>query len=274
MKDLPSLPSVVTKVLEISEDSTSSASEIEKFIKADQAISSKLLRVVNSPYFGLSGQISSVGQAVVILGMTQVRNLVLSISAASMFEAKTPRAKEERMKLWHTAFGAAAAAQMISRRKRLEVKEQEQVFIGGLLTTVGSLFLLSEYPSQYVELLDKSAQGEHSLAELETKAFGFDHALVGAELSKKWKLPESLILMIGRHEGPFDGEPIPALYAVHAADRLAWACTSEIEATQSPAFDPAVGEWLGMDEDALNDIREEVNNRIQAAKELMGVFST
>src|SRR4051794_5341481 len=83
MTDLPALPNVVSRVLEEAEKPDASAAAIEKMIAADQALTSKVLRVVNSAYYGLSGQVTSLGQAIVILGLPQIRNLVLSVSAMS-----------------------------------------------------------------------------------------------------------------------------------------------------------------------------------------------
>ncbi len=273
MKDLPTLPTVITKILELTEDDHSSALEIEKYVGSDQAISTKLLRVVNSPYFGLAGQISSVSQAVVILGLNQVRNLTLSISASSMFGAKTPRAREIRLSLWQQAFGAAAAAQAIARKKRLNPKDQETVFVAGLLLNVGALFMLSEFPMQYTNFVYSRLDQGVPIVELERSALKFDHAEVGMELAKFWRLPENLTLLIGRHEGPFDGEPVPILYALHAADRISLApYDAALNEGGAPIIEPIVEEWLGFDEQDILWVQGEVAQKFQAAAEALGVF--
>lgn len=272
-KDLPSLPTVVTKVLQIADNDRSSAAEVERAIASDQAITAKLLRVVNSPYFGLSGQVSDVGQAVVIMGFHQVRNLVLSIGAASTFQAKSPLSKTIQTGLWKHAFGMAAGAEVIAKKKSLDVRQLPTVFIGGMLANIGSLFLLRERPLDYVALVKKAEVSGVEYGVLEHELFGIDHAKVGAELAVRWRMPAELALLIGRHEGPFDPDPIPHLFAVHAADRLARAVVGKQDPTGLLwRADPVVESWLNLTDEDRGWLFQETAVRLQAAAEVMGVL--
>src|ERR1700712_3732037 len=105
LQDLPALPSVVGKVLSETENPNATAASIEKMISSDQVLASKVLRVVNSAYYGLSGQVTSLGQAIVILGMQQIRNLVLSVCALSQVKPTTPRQHEVLKQFWLHSFG-------------------------------------------------------------------------------------------------------------------------------------------------------------------------
>src|SRR5436190_6608594 len=109
VQDLPALPSVVTRILRETESPDACAQNIERMISAEQALASKVLRVVNSAYYGLSGQVTSLSQAIVILGLQQVRNLVLSVSAISSIKPRTPRQQETMKMFWQHSFGTAAA---------------------------------------------------------------------------------------------------------------------------------------------------------------------
>lgn len=274
MKDLPPLPTVVTKVMEVTGDSTSSSTELERYISSDQAISAKVLRVVNSAYFGLSGRVSSVGQAIVILGFNHIRNLVLSIGASSTFSSGGSDVSRVRTGLWEHAFATAACAQAIARKKRLDPKDHELVFIGGLLSNLGGLFLLSEVTTPYLRMVAKYESERIPIHTLETDTFGFNHADIGMELAKRWRLPENLILLIGRHEGPFDGEPIPSVYSVHVADRFASCIAADAEATISMDFlEPLAAEWLGLDDEELLWLQRETALKVESASELLGVFA-
>jgi len=274
MKDLPPLPTVVTKVLQLTGDASSRATELEKYISNEQAISTKVLRVVNSPYFGLQGQVSSIGHAVVILGFDQIRNLVLSMSTAKAFEAKSPVAKQIHQYLWKHAVATASAAQIIARRRKVDHKELDFVFSAGLLSNIGALFLVSQYSKVYFSMFEKFFKSNETIANLEDKYFQINHAEVGQELSVLWKLPENLTILIGRHEGPFAEEPIDTLYSVHAGDRVASVvCRERAGESVLENIDPAVREWLRMSEEELQTICQETIIKIEEASDLLGIFN-
>lgn len=271
--DLPPLPTVVTKVLQITGNVNGNAADLEKYISMDQAMSTKMLRVVNSPYFGLSGQVSSISHAVVILGFNQIRNLVLSVGATQMFATADPKAQPTYLHLWKHAMATAGAAQAISRLKRMSTKDAELAFIAGLLSNVGALFLLKNLTGPYIQLFDRYMGGQGNLHEWENHVFGMTHAQVAFELSRAWKLPEDMALLIGRHEDQFAGEAIPALYCVHVADRLAHEVVMDIaEPGVIRNCDPAAWAWLGVKPEELELLRGETKIKLQATAELLGDF--
>lgn len=273
LKDLPTLPAVVTRLLEMTSNDTVTTAELEQMIGADQGIATKLLRVVNSSYFGLPRQVSSIGQAVVILGFQQVRNLVLSVGAMSVFSARTPRAREMQRYCWEHAFGAASCARLIAESKRLDPRDQETVFLGGLLHDVGRLFLLSTMTTMYYQVHEKAKSGEIPLAQLEQDTFGIDHAQLGMQLAVAWNFPEQLALLIGRHEGPFGGEAIPLLYCVHAADRVASAVLyNPEEPPANSTTDPEVLAWMGFNEQRRTWLHEETVVSVEKVAEFIGLL--
>lgn len=272
LRDLPALPAVVTRLLEVTSRDETTSSEIEELIGSDQAISTKLLRVVNSSYFGLPRQVSSIGQAVVILGFQQVRNLVLSVSALSVFTARTPRAREIQRTCWEHAFGAASAAQEVARLKRLDQRDQETAFLGGLLHDVGKLFLFSTFTANYQVVLANAEKKKQNIAVVERPVFGYDHAEIGQRLALAWNFPEQLVILIGRHEGGFGGEPFPLLYCVHAADRLANAVQAGESDWPDGTIDPAVMAWLGFDGATSEKLKAMMAIKVQEASETIGLL--
>lgn len=231
----------------------------------------KLLRVVNSAYFGLSGQVSSVSQAVVILGFQQVRNLVLSVSMLSNFKAAGPRASEIQQKLWEVSFGTASAAQLIGRKKKIDAKDLELVFVGGLLQNIGALFMLSALGRSYCAVYDESEQKQTRLAEVESRRLSTNHAEVGSALMVKWRLPENLILLVGRHEGPFKGNILAPLGIVHIAERVAeQVLKGEPVTPASLGVDPGFITWLGFTDEDFKWLEDEVRVKMDAAMELIG----
>ncbi|MBL8060585.1 MAG: HDOD domain-containing protein [Chthonomonas sp.] len=218
---LPALPTVLVRILQLTEDSNSgSIGEIEGLIKSDQAISSRLLRIVNSAYFGLGGKVGSVSQAVVILGFQQVRNLVLSTSLMSSFDSGGEAAKESQAKLWQHAFATASAAQLLGRRQKISAKDNELVFVGGLLQNIGSLFILSVLSRTYAALVNEAYNTGQWVVDIENERLGLNHAEIGAEILSKWELPADLVNLIGAHEGPFTEELDPTVAMIHVADRI------------------------------------------------------
>jgi HD-like signal output (HDOD) protein len=270
MHDLPPLPAVVTRVLQVTNDDYGSAGEIERLVRSDQAISAKLLRVVNSPYYGLAGRVSNLSQAVVILGFHQVRNIVASLGALSLFESKPPAIQQSLRLHWLHAFGAAACAQLVARQKRLTPTDQELAFVLGLLANIGQLFLVSEFGAQYQQAMRPSAGTGRTLAELEASVFGATHPEVGRMLLERWGLPAELHEPVGVHEGPFAHDASPLALLTHVADRVAWqaiALECEVRPTLSEA--PEAWNWLGFADDRLDWLNGEVGTRIESAQELL-----
>lgn len=271
LHDLPSLSDVVTKTLEATDRDTTTAAEIERLVSTDAALSAKILRVVNSAYYGLSGQVSSLSQAVVILGMQQIRNLVLSISALSLLKGRTPEQRALQQCFWMHSFATAACAQGIARRKRFGVRESELVFTAGLLHDIGKLFLFCNHSEAYLQVVDYARKHGCSLEQAELALLGVRHQEVGFELANTWHFPEPLTLLIGRHEGPFDGEPLPMLYAVHAADRLTEDLYYAHGESLAQGLDPLVSEWLELDEPELEILRAETDVRVKESAALYGL---
>ena len=271
LQDLPSLSDVVTKTLEATDRDTTTAGEIERLVSSDAALSAKILRVVNSAYYGLSGQVSSLGQAVVILGMQQIRNLVLSISALSLLKGRTPELRARQQTFWLHSFATAACAQAIARHKRFGARETEMVYTAGLLHDIGKLFLFCNHSEEYLKVIEHARAEDCGLDAAEEALLGVRHEEIGLELAKAWHFPEPLTLLIGRHEGPFDGDPIPMLFAVHAADRLTEDLYYEPGEAISRPMDPAVWEWLAMKDPQLAEIRLETDGRVQEIARLYGL---
>ncbi len=272
VQDLPALPSAVAKLLQLTESEIVSAVEIERLVSTDQAICTKILRVVNSAYFGLSRRISSINQAIVILGYQHVRNIALSIGALSMFKSQSPRMRELHLRVWERSFAAAACAHAIAKDKGSKASDQELVFVGGLLHDVGKLFLLSYFASTYEDVLRYAESRQIEILEAESILLGLNHAEIGSQLALAWNLPEDLVILIGRHEGPFDGDPIPSLYCTHAGDRIAsFAADPDIKGPGC-ALDPAVEAWLDYDEDKMQWLIRETQVKVHEASDLLGLL--
>ncbi len=265
LRELPALPNAVLKVVEETNKPEPSALQIERYVSSDQALASKVLRVVNSAYYGLSGQVTSLSQSIMILGMQQVRNLVLSVGAISMFEVKGPRQQEMLRRFWLHAFSTATAAQIIGNARKLDSNAQETVFVGGLLHDVGRLFLFSSFTAAYEQLIKRALASSISVEMAEWGLLGIGHAEVGQAMAEHWRLPQGLIDVIGKHEGPMDGVEDPTVYCVHIADALSKHLYYAGTATTTHVIDPIAEEWLGFQQAQLEGLLQQVSAKTEEA---------
>lgn len=271
LKDLPALPAAVAKILSEIEDPNVSAAKLEKLISTDQGLSARVLRVVNSAYYGLSGQVSSLSQAVVILGMQQVRNLVLSVGAISNLHPRTARQRETMRQFWQHSFGTAAATEIILNFKGAPQRDVETAFVGGLLHDIGRLFLFVNFTEIYDDLIRYAAEKGIPLEEAELAFMGLTHGQVGAEMARAWKLPESIVDLIANHEGPFTEDSSALEMAVHIGDWLTKRTYYPEEMVQQFQPDPAAFDWLQMTEAELKGLEEATLERIRDAESLLGL---
>lgn len=273
LTDLPALPAVVARVLQETERPDGSAATVERLISADQALTSKVLRVVNSAYYGLAGQVTSLSQAIVILGMQQVRNLVLSVSAIGSMKPKTSRQHEVLRQFWLHSFGAAAAANLISKKKGIAPKDQETLFVAGLLHDIGRLFLFCNFTQTYDQVLKYATEKQITIEEAEAKLLGIGHAEIGADMARFWQLPTAITDLIGGHEGPFDESTNSMFLALHYADvitkDLYFDETSAI--TQEP--DPRSVAWLGLNDIEHASLLSEIRQKVDDAAQLFGMIA-
>lgn len=268
LRDLPALPTVVVRVIEETQRPDVSPVDVERLIGTDQALTAKVLRVVNSAYYGLSGQVSSLGQALIILGMQQVRNMVLSVAALDSLQAKTKRQEDAMQRFWLHSFGTASGAQWLAQYKGLAQRDLEIAFTGGILHDIGKLFLFSQFTETYDEILAYAAEAGESVEDAEKKYLGLTHAEVGAEMAKTWKLPDALIGVIGAHEGNFDESKEAIQYAVHVADQLNKDLYDESYKFDGSQIHPEARLWLAFSGEEFCEMKLHIDRKIHEALEL------
>ncbi len=268
VQDLPSMPALVMRILELTETASVNAVEIEKLILTDPALSAKILRVVNSAYYGLERKVTSVQQAIVILGFRHLRNLVLAVSALSRFRNKSPHFREVQRRIWERAFGAATLSRELCRVKGIRESEAEVAYVGALLHDIGELFLFSSFTNIYTELVKRAESLQIPTVQAERKALGLDHAEVGAELIRQWNFPPPLAIVVSRHEGPFLDDGDTVALCVHIASKLAGEFTSEPDRGQ---IDPMARAWLAMDDAAIDTLVECARPKVQEVASNLGL---
>ena len=214
--DLPTLPSVVARVNEKIGDPSASAGDINDWLSRDMALSARILKLVNSAYYGFSRQIASVTHAIVILGFNAVRNVTLSASVFSTFNAKDlPFGYRD---FWIHSIGVAVAANVIAREKRLA--DVEDAFMCGLLHDIGKIVLHQFAREEFAKAI-KLVQ-DRLLYEAELEVLQTSHAHVGGLLTDRWHLPKKIVDVIRWHHSPMEaGDARELASAVHIADIFA-----------------------------------------------------
>jgi len=197
-RKLYSLPQTLAEVLRVVRDENSAADDLAKVIMRDPAMTTKILRVVNSPFYGLGRQVSSVAQAVVTLGTRQVTALALSTSVYSLTDKW--ETSFDRIRFWRHSLEVAIASRAIA--KKAGGKKQEEVFVAGLLHDIGLIILEHSYPDRFRQVW-KEALRRGGLEDLEEAEWGTNHARVGQFLLEQWQIPDIICQAVGRHHHTF-----------------------------------------------------------------------
>jgi len=216
---LPTLPVVLNKTTQMLDNPDVSASDVGRFIVKDQSIASKVLRLVNSAFYGCQRQISTISQAVVILGFNLVKNVVLSVSVFETFSKDSLVNEFDKYRFWEHSIACGAATRVIG--KHLKVADLEEAFVGGLLHDIGKLVLEQFLPQEFLKILHCVKEKKVPILEAEEEVLEITHAQVGRYLAQKWNLPQALEETISFHHNSTSAEAhLKLVSAVHLADAL------------------------------------------------------
>ena len=222
VKNLPPVSYAALKLVNLLEQPAVSNDEVVQILKCDNVLTAKLLRACNSPYFGLEEPVSSVDQAVFLLGHQQILHIVLTLAFGSAMVVPLPGYAVEANELWRHSIITATAAETVAAEIADMNVEPAVAFTVGLLHDIGKLVLGQALTPDIQADIRRRIEQEHSArAEAEKAVLGTDHSEVGACLLQEWHLPEEIVEAVANHHQPVL-EPRPRLSAVtHLADCLA-----------------------------------------------------
>jgi putative nucleotidyltransferase with HDIG domain len=259
---LPTIPGVLRKLLGVIENPSISLSEISNFISNDPALATKVLKMVNSPVYGFPGRISSVSQAVILLGLNVVKGLLLGVSVFDLMQ-------RSMIGLWEHSIGCAVMARIIAKKKQF--KEPEEVSVGGLLHDIGKVILILQFPDDYQKTMSEAEKTNITIAEAERNFFAANHASAGAWVARKWSFPRNLTDMIECHHRPHLAKNAPFQTAVvHLSDVLlrgrgfGFAGDNKV-----PAVNPATWEKLQLSKEDILDVLSESEDALEMTKDLV-----
>lgn len=196
-RDLPAMPEVASKVLELSADPNTSALQLQQVISDDQAMTGRILKIANSAMYSCSRKIKTLTEAIVMLGFNSIRSLVVTSAARNLYNTnRTKTGLKERL-LWEHSIGTAFAARILASQRTPNLAEE--AFLAGLMHDIGKLVLNIRVPEKFDEIVQIVYNENLPFHLTEQEILGFDHAQVGAMLVNKWKLSDDLEFVILNH---------------------------------------------------------------------------
>lgn len=222
VKNIPTVSQAALRLVSLLDQPAISNEEVVQVLKYDNVLTAKLLRACNSPFFGLEEPVSSVEQAVLILGHQQILHIVLSLAFGGAMSTPLPGYAAEAKDLWSHSLTTAMVAETVTKNGiPLEV-DPSVAFTGGLLHDIGKLVLNSALTNEFqTAIRTRVTEGHLSRTEAEKEVLGTDHAEVGAYLLQTWRLPDEIVEAVANHHSPVS-EPQPKLSAlIHVSNCLA-----------------------------------------------------
>ncbi len=210
---IPAIPQVMKKILRVVEDPSASPATVSKLVSSDPGLTAKILRVINAAVYGFVVRITSVNQAIVLLGLDVVRALLLGVSIFEMME-------QTAVGLWKHSLGCAIAAKLLAQKKSMA--DPEEASIAGLLHDIGKVVLHVQFPAEYQTALTAARDRSMFLADAEKELFTMNHATAGAYFASTWRLPKFVVESIRYHHRPSLAKAAPIYtLTVHMADIFA-----------------------------------------------------
>lgn len=272
LESLPSLPSIVVRVLESVENEGTSALDLGHLIAADQSLAASLLRAANSAYFGFNRRVVDVPDAVAVLGFEEVRRIALAATTFRLFENRHSR--YDRLELWRHSLASAMASERCARELGLLVSGG--CYTVGLLHDIGKVAMDYLYPNLYMEALRESNTNGVCLTRVEKALFGCDHAEVGAQLVSAWHIPEPISHAIRFHHSAGDSQGqsnLPDIAAVGSGIAVEAGFSHEGSAHRS-AFPEASFSRLGLTASFRDGLTQKIADSRAVVDELLSAFET
>ncbi|MBZ0267664.1 HDOD domain-containing protein [bacterium] len=268
--DLPAMPAVVLRVLEMAQDTDTTVDDLKRVVEVDPGLTMRMLRVANSAYYRRAREVVSIDHAILTLGFRTVLSLTLASSTKAVFEQCGDVPNRVRRTLWEHSISTAFVASDLGRFASGPI-DTELCFVGGLLHDVGKLVILRHFPEQFFRV-GKEADGDPAAAlRAEEALLGFRHDALGAHLAAEWELPEPLVGVIRHHHdvaaaGANRAETAVIALADHAVTQAGWSFFPP----QASPWENAPGmDVLGLAADSLQERMTEVRTHVEELKSIL-----
>lgn len=262
------MPPIASLVMDKISDPKTTAKQLHEIIAKDQALAARVLRIANSPLYGCARTITRLTDAIMIMGFSSIKSLVMT-SALHDFFKKFGLAEKL---MWEHSIVAASVSKKIARTVRFS--RIEEAFLAGLMHDLGKVILNLKLPEKMLEIVQEVYNNQGiTFQTLEMNAFGFDHAQVGQLVARKWNFAEEIEEAIGNHHQPGQAKILPALsYVVNLAD--AFCHKLEVGPTRNPDLDISklpVARALKLDKAAIDELLEEISKTLESENGMLAL---
>ena len=269
IRGLPSLPQVVHRLVQTLDDPSSSARDVEDLLALDQSTTARLLAVANSAYYGMHHAINTVSRAVVVLGLEEVRGIVMGNALSTLLQGSDVGSQKAAHRLWLHALAVQEACLLVARTAGLA--RSDLAATAGLLHDLGWMVVLSLEPDKWGILEDAVLKNGKTISEAEELA-GVSHLQAGEALAAHWDMPPALAEVMAHHHSPLPGSAHRSLcLAVQLADFLACSLgLGPLEGRESPSSAAGAARELGCLSGDILALREKLKTGIEQKKKLWG----
>jgi putative nucleotidyltransferase with HDIG domain len=215
--EISTLPQIAMRVVDVAQNPKTGAADLKDVVEGDPALSARVLRMVNSAAYGLRTTVTNLQQAISYLGLTQVRNLALTVSVSDVFRRDATVGRYTRRGLWRHSVSVGLCARLIARRRGMAAFED--AFLAGLLHDIGIILIDQVAHDEFVQML-LTLNPQKSLIENERAALRFDHCVLGERVAESWGFPAPVRAAIRHHHGSteYDGPAKEIVWCVEAAN--------------------------------------------------------
>ena len=269
IKNMPSLPTSVAKVLEVCNNPQTSPADLNHVISLDPVLVGRVLKLINSAYYGFGQQVTSLVRAIIMLGINTVKNLALSSSIVGNLAKNKSTAGLNMEGFWRHSLCVGVAAKAIAKKRGVDTKQLEEFFAAGLLHDIGKIPLNAVLSNDYMLTVSSSDRDRLSLVRAEDRSLGINHSTVGGMIVNSWKLEGAVGDTIIYHHNhiEYEGSHKELLYTIILANRFALETETGFSGDRHPEMPgPSIWEALGITTDIFDEIIGGVNGEIEKAE--------
>ncbi|ORC34920.1 phosphohydrolase [Marispirochaeta aestuarii] len=266
---MPSLPTSVTKIMEISNDPNASPADLNQVISLDPVLMGKVMKLINSAYYGLSQEVTSLVRAIIMLGINTVKNLALSTAVLANLGKGTSAKGLNMDGFWRHSLCVGVTSKLIAKKLKIDPKRLEEFFMAGLLHDIGKIPLNNRLADPYVAAMQNADREQAPLIQAEKNVMGIHHCEVAKIILQRWRLNQEIQDAVSFHHAPlsYEGPHWKIVYAVTTANFFANTFEIGFAGDRYPlSVPPEVFQALDVDMEWFDDIEDQVLSEIEKAR--------
>ncbi|MBT8374691.1 MAG: HDOD domain-containing protein [Deltaproteobacteria bacterium] len=265
IKDIPTLPTIVFELNELLQDANTPITDISDIIEKDQAMSLRVLKLVNSAFYGIHKEVDDIGNAIVLLGFNTVRNAIVSLSVINSFSGLKGLEGFEISDFWKHSLAVAVVSKGLAEKTK--IASSDSCFVGGLLHDIGKVILAQYFQDLFEKVWTAAKKENLSFYEAEKKEISIDHTIIGAHLATNWELPESFIDVIRwHHDVKNDAESKKMILVIYLSNIIVNSYNADPDSSiDLSVMHPAASKFLTKQLGDLDTWFAEIEKDIQSA---------